>query len=80
MNLSPRRFADVVVVSPVGRIDQSSADTFKDVLAPHLARCTAGEWENAILKGYAVWREVSRRGAGIITVDLDARSLTYREV
>ena len=43
MNLSPRRFADVVVVSPVGRIDQSSADTFKDVLAPHLAQCTAGE-------------------------------------
>ena len=43
MKLSPRRFADVVVVSPVGRIDQSSADAFKDALASHLARCTAGE-------------------------------------
>src|SRR6266853_6544540 len=43
MKLSPRRFADAVVVFPVGRIDQSSADTFMGALAPHLERCTAGE-------------------------------------
>ena len=43
MKLSPRRFADAVVVSPVGRIDQSSADTFMEALAPHLERCAAGE-------------------------------------
>ena len=43
MKLSPRRFADAVVVFPVGRIDQSSADTFMEALAPHLERCTAGE-------------------------------------
>jgi anti-sigma B factor antagonist len=36
MELSPRRFADAVVLSPAGRIDQSSADTFKDALAPFL--------------------------------------------
>jgi anti-sigma B factor antagonist len=43
MELSPRRFADAVVVSPVGRIDQSNADVFEEKLAPHLARCTGGE-------------------------------------
>jgi anti-anti-sigma factor len=43
MELSPRRFADVVVVSPVGRIDQSNAHVFEEALAPHLARCTGGE-------------------------------------
>ena len=43
MELSPRRFADTVVVSPVGRIDQSSADAFQEALTPHLARCTGGE-------------------------------------
>jgi anti-anti-sigma factor len=43
MKLSPRRFADAVVVFPVGRIDQSSADTFMEALAPHLERCAAGE-------------------------------------
>ena len=42
MDLSPRRFADVVVVSPVGRIDQSSADQFQDALAPYLESCAAG--------------------------------------
>ena len=43
MKLSPRRFADTVVVSPVGRIDQSNADAFQHALTPHLARCTGGE-------------------------------------
>ncbi len=43
MELSPRRFADAVVVSPVGRIDQSNADAFQEALAPHLAQCTGGE-------------------------------------
>lgn len=43
MKLSPRRFADTVVVSPAGRVDQSSADTFKDALAPHLESCAAGK-------------------------------------
>jgi anti-sigma B factor antagonist len=42
MELSPRRFADAVVLSPAGRIDQSSADTFKDALAPFLLQCAAG--------------------------------------
>ena len=43
MELSPRRFADAVVVTPAGRIDQSSADEFRDALAPHLARCARGQ-------------------------------------
>ena len=42
MELSPRRFADAVVVSPAGRIDQSSADAFKDALDPYLDQCAAG--------------------------------------
>ncbi len=64
----------------VTALDYDLLRTIK-TMTSHLevAQCTAGEWENAILKGYAVWREVSRRGAGIIAVDLDARSLTYRE-
>ena len=42
MELSPRRFADAVVVSPAGRIDQSSADAFKDALAPYVEHCAVG--------------------------------------
>ena len=43
MELSPRRFADAVVVSPVGRVDQSNADEFKDALAPHVDECAANK-------------------------------------
>ena len=42
MELSPRRFADAVVLAPAGRIDQSTADAFKAALAPHLERCADG--------------------------------------
>lgn len=43
MELSPRRLADTLVVSPTGRIDQSTADTFQTALAPILAECGAGK-------------------------------------
>ena len=39
MELSPRRFADAVVVAPAGRIDQSNVEAFEAALAPHLQRC-----------------------------------------
>ena len=43
MDLSHRRYADAVVLAPVGRIDHASAESFKTALAPHIARCAAGQ-------------------------------------
>ena len=43
MNLPVKRFADVVVLSPTGRIDHASAEAFRNALAPHLERCVAGQ-------------------------------------
>ena len=42
MELAPRRFADAVVVSPAGRVDQSNVEAFQAALAPHLQQCAAG--------------------------------------
>jgi anti-anti-sigma factor len=42
MELSSKRFADAVVLYPVGRIDHATAEGFKAALVPYLARCTAG--------------------------------------
>ena len=42
MDLSPRRFGDAVVVSPIGRVDQSSAEAFQKALASPLQGCVAG--------------------------------------
>ena len=43
MELAPKRFADVVIVAPAGRVDQSSAEAFQTALAPHLQRCAADQ-------------------------------------
>ena len=42
MRLDHARFADVVVLSPVGRVDHTTAEAFEAALAPHLAGCAAG--------------------------------------
>jgi anti-anti-sigma factor len=43
MHLDSARFADVVVLSPKGRVDHASAEGLKTELAPHLARCAPGQ-------------------------------------
>lgn len=43
MKVDHTRFADVVVVAPIGRVDQATAEELKTALAPHLARCARGQ-------------------------------------
>lgn len=43
-----------------------------------VAVCTPGEWEQAIVQGFAVWREVRRRRGGAVDVNLDARRISLR--
>ncbi|HYE90612.1 MAG TPA: STAS domain-containing protein [Terriglobales bacterium] len=43
MDLSPQRFADTVVVSPAGRVDQSNMEAFGAALAPVLGACAPGK-------------------------------------
>lgn len=39
--------------------------------------CTTAEWEQAILQGFAVWRDVVSNEGGRLAVDLDARRISY---
>lgn len=39
MDLTSRRFADTLVLTPSGRIDHQSADAFRVALWPHLEGC-----------------------------------------
>jgi NTP pyrophosphatase (non-canonical NTP hydrolase) len=41
--------------------------------------CTEGEWERAIIQGFAVWREIKKRGSGTLVVNLDDRAITVKE-
>jgi NTP pyrophosphatase (non-canonical NTP hydrolase) len=44
-----------------------------------VSRCSSGEWERAIVQGFAVWREVKKRGSGTVDLDLDKRTITLRK-
>jgi len=39
MDLTPKRYADTIVLSPVGRLDHATSEGFKVALAPYMARC-----------------------------------------
>ncbi len=41
--------------------------------------CTPGEWEQAIVQGFKVWREVKKRRGGTVDLDLDNRTISLRE-
>jgi anti-anti-sigma factor len=43
MKLDHTRFADVVVLAPIGRVDHTTAEAFKAAVAPHLTRCAEGQ-------------------------------------
>lgn len=39
---------------------------------------TKAEWERAVLVGFAAWRQLREHGQGVVVVDLDAGTLTFR--
>ena len=59
-------------------LDYQLLRTIKD-MSSHLEvkQCTTGEWQQAILQGFKVWREVVTAGGGRIAVDLDKRRIDY---
>ena len=61
-------------------LDYQLLKTIKN-MSSHLevARCSLGDWEEAILAGYEVWRQVEKNRGGTVVVDIDARSITYAE-
>lgn len=41
-----------------------------------VSRCTTGEWEDAITQGFAAWRFIHKHHGGVLTLDLDRRTIT----
>lgn len=62
----------------VSVLDFQLLRTIKDMTS-HLEvkQCTTGEWEQAILQGFKVWRGVLAARGGRIAVDLDQRRIDY---
>jgi NTP pyrophosphatase (non-canonical NTP hydrolase) len=62
----------------VGALDFQLLRTIKEMTS-HLEvrQCSTGEWEQAILQGFTVWRAVVAARGGRIAVDLDQRRISY---
>jgi len=58
------RFADVVVLSPRGRVDHAAAEELQTALAPHLARC--GEGRDHVVVDFAGVDYISSAGLRIL--------------
>jgi hypothetical protein len=39
-------------------------------------KCSTGEWEDAIIQGFAAWRVIERNHGGVLSLDLDQRTIT----
>lgn len=64
MVLDHARFADVVVLSPSGRVDHATAEELESALAPHLARC--GEGQDHVVLDFAGVDYISSAGLRIL--------------
>jgi len=62
----------------VTTLDYSLLRTIQSMTA-HLEvrRCTTGDWEQAILLGFATWRKIVRNGGGKVLVNLDERTIGF---
>ena len=62
----------------VSALDSELLRTIQDMTS-HLevSQCTTGDWEQAILQGFRVWRVVLERQGGVIAADLDQRRIEY---
>ena len=66
------------MLNGVSALDFQLLRTIKNMTS-HLEvrRCTVGEWEQAILQGFEVWRAVFAERGGRIAVDLDQRRIEF---
>lgn len=62
----------------VDHLDYELLKTIKGLTA-HLEvdRRTMKDWQDAILNGFKVWRQVRKTNGGVIHIDQDARSISY---
>jgi|SRR4028118_147159 Predicted pyrophosphatase len=64
----------------VDTLDDQLLKTIKNMtLHLEVSQCSLGAWEQAILSGYEVWRQVEKNQGGKVIVDLDARSIIYQD-
>jgi NTP pyrophosphatase (non-canonical NTP hydrolase) len=72
---------DHAYLKGVNHIDYGTLRTIKQ-LTRHLevAECSDHQWQDAILQGFAVWRQLQSVGKGIVVGDLASRAISFERV
>jgi NTP pyrophosphatase (non-canonical NTP hydrolase) len=64
----------------VTSLDFPFLNVIKDVTAPYeVGVRTAGDWEQAILNGFAAWRALRDNNGGTVVLDAGSRSLVFQD-
>lgn len=71
---------DHAFLEGISAIDYQLLKTIKNMTG-HLevSQCSLGDWEKAILMGYNVWRQVEKNRGGVVVIDIDSSSITYKQ-
>src|SRR3989442_6402867 len=78
MELTPKRYMDTVVLSPMGRIDHSTSEDFKAALAPHMTRCAEGQ--DRVVLDFAGVEYISSVGLRVLMLDRKSTRLNSSHV
>lgn len=69
------------MLDAVGRIDSELLSLIVRLTGGlEVRQASAGEWEHAILLGYKIFRLLNRHRGGIVTVDLEERTLRFKKL
>ncbi len=68
-------------LSGIDTIDYDLLRTIKS-LTEHLevSQCSMKEWQDAILEGFRVWREIREQGGGVVSGDLSSHTIVFGEL
>ncbi|MCA8005178.1 nucleoside triphosphate pyrophosphohydrolase family protein [Burkholderia cenocepacia] len=62
----------------VGKLEYGLLKQVHDMIEGYeVEACPLWQWEQAILEGFKVFRQLRDAGSGIVTVDMDAHSITF---
>lgn len=62
----------------IGKLEYGLLKQVQDMVEGYeVAACPLWQWEQAILEGFKVFRQLRDAGSGVVTVDMDAHSITF---
>lgn len=62
----------------VGKLEYGLLKQVRDMVEGYeVGACPLWQWEQAILEGFKVFRQLRDAGSGVVTVDMDAHSITF---